>query len=171
MTHPRFRPDLFVETACEKRFQAMLRSAWHKRRWHVIVADPGAGKTMGIRDLITTAGAKAVLALTAPKNHDDEMALGHQLFTALGLPLNWLRVLHLALPFCSLRSNALPQVPSPLLPSSHGLRSTTAPKPATTPIPGQLSAPACEAFIFPHLSMPKRGPKGTLGYHRLFTLI
>jgi hypothetical protein len=24
-------------------------------------------------------------------------------------------------------------------------------------------------FIFPHLSMPKRGPKCKLGYHRLFT--
>ena len=26
-------------------------------------------------------------------------------------------------------------------------------------------------FIFPHLSMPKRGPKCKLGYHRLFNLI
>jgi type II secretory pathway predicted ATPase ExeA len=87
MTHPLFRQDIFVETAFEKRFQAMLRSAWHKRSWHVIVADPGAGKTMGIRDLSKTAGSKAVLAITAPKNNDDEMALGNQLFTALGLPL------------------------------------------------------------------------------------
>ena len=87
MTHPLFRQDIFVETAFEKRFQAMLRSAWHKRSWHVIVADPGAGKTMGIRDLSKTAGAKAVLAITAPKNNDDEMALGNQLFTALGMPL------------------------------------------------------------------------------------
>jgi AAA domain len=87
MTHPLFRQDIFVETAFEKRFQAMLRLAWHKRSWHVIVADPGAGKTMGIRDLIKTAGAKVVLAITAPKNNDDEMALGNQLFTALGLPL------------------------------------------------------------------------------------
>ena len=53
----------------------------------MIVADPGAGKTMGMRDLITTAGSKAVLAITAPKNTADEMALGNQLFTALGLPL------------------------------------------------------------------------------------
>jgi AAA domain len=87
MTHPLFSKDIFVETAFEKRFQAMLRSAWHKRSWHVIVADPGAGKTMGIRDLITTAGSKAVLAITAPKNNADEMALGNQLFTALGMPL------------------------------------------------------------------------------------
>ena len=49
--------------------------------------------------------------------------------------------------------------------------STTAPKPATTPIPGQLSAPEFEAFLLPHLSMPKRGPKGTLGYDHVFTLI
>jgi len=87
MTHPIFRKDIFVETAFEKRFQAMLRSAWHKRSWHVIVADPGAGKTMGIRDLIKTAGSTAVLAITAPKNNADEMALGNQLFTALGMPL------------------------------------------------------------------------------------
>ena len=54
MTHPLFRKDVFVETAFERRFQAMLRSAWHKRSWHVIVADPGSGKTMGIRDMIKT---------------------------------------------------------------------------------------------------------------------
>ena len=49
--------------------------------------------------------------------------------------------------------------------------STTAPKPATTPIPVQLSEPEFEAFILPHLSMPKRGPKCKLGYHRVFNLI
>ena len=46
--------------------------------------------------------------------------------------------------------------------------STTAQKPATTSIPVQLSAPEFEAFIFPHLSMPKRGPKCKLGYYRVF---
>ena len=49
--------------------------------------------------------------------------------------------------------------------------STTAQKPATTPIPVQLSEPEFEAFILPHLSMPKRGPKCKLGYHRVFNLI
>ena len=49
--------------------------------------------------------------------------------------------------------------------------STMAPKPATTPIPVQLSTPEFEAFILPHLSMPKRGPKCKLGYHRVFNLI
>src|SRR3989449_2841922 len=49
--------------------------------------------------------------------------------------------------------------------------STTTPKPATTPIPVQLSEPEFEAFILPHLSMPKRGPKCKLGYHRVFNLI
>jgi transposase len=49
--------------------------------------------------------------------------------------------------------------------------STTAPQPATTPIPVQLSEPEFEAFILPHLSMPKRGPKCKLGYHRVFNLI
>ena len=51
------------------------------------------------------------------------------------------------------------------------MMSTTAPQPATTPIPVQLSAPEFEAFILPHLSMPKRGPKCKLGYHRVFNLI
>ena len=49
--------------------------------------------------------------------------------------------------------------------------STTAPMSATTPIPVQLSEPEFEAFILPHLSMPKRGPKCKLGYHRVFNLI
>jgi transposase len=49
--------------------------------------------------------------------------------------------------------------------------STTAPKPATTPIPVQLSEPEFPAFILPHLSMPKRGPKCKLGYYRVFNLI
>jgi transposase len=49
--------------------------------------------------------------------------------------------------------------------------STTAQKPATTPIPVQLSEPEFEAFILPHLSMSKRGPKCKLGYYRIFNLI
>ncbi len=49
--------------------------------------------------------------------------------------------------------------------------STTAQQPATTPIPVQLSEPEFTVFIFPHLSMPKRGPKCKLGYHRVFNLI
>jgi hypothetical protein len=87
MTHPLIRSDIFIETAFARRFQAMLRSAWRDRSWHVIVADPGAGKTMSIRDLVKTAGSRAILAVVAPKNNADEMALGNQFFTALGLPL------------------------------------------------------------------------------------
>jgi len=49
--------------------------------------------------------------------------------------------------------------------------SITAAKPTTTPIPVQLSEPEFTAFILPHLSMPKRGPKCKLGYHRVFNLI
>jgi transposase len=44
-------------------------------------------------------------------------------------------------------------------------------KPATTPIPVQLSEAEFTEFILPHLSMPKRGPKCKLGYHRVFNLI
>src|SRR5271155_521749 len=43
--------------------------------------------------------------------------------------------------------------------------------PATTPIPVQLSEPEFIAFIFPHLSTPRRGPKCKLGYHCAFNLI
>ena len=51
------------------------------------------------------------------------------------------------------------------------MMSTTAEKPATTPIPVQLSDSEFTAFILPHLSMPKRGPKCKLGYYRVFNLI
>ena len=44
-------------------------------------------------------------------------------------------------------------------------------KPATTPIPVQLSASEFTQGIFPHLTMPTRGPRCTLGYHRVFHLI
>ena len=49
--------------------------------------------------------------------------------------------------------------------------SITAAQPVTTPIPVQLSETEFTAFILPHLSMPKRGPKCKLGYHRVFNLI
>jgi AAA domain len=84
----------FIETPFEQRFQELLRQAWKRRRWHVIVADPGSGKTMGIRDLSTTAQREAgmmggrrypILAVTAPKNDSREAALGNFLLTALGL--------------------------------------------------------------------------------------
>ncbi|GHO55833.1 ATP-binding protein [Ktedonobacter robiniae] len=87
MTHPLFRKPVFVETAFEKRFQQMLHDAWDNRSWHLIVADPGAGKTVGIRDMQKRAGGRSVLAVVAPKNNEDEQALGDQFFTALGIPL------------------------------------------------------------------------------------
>jgi transposase len=49
--------------------------------------------------------------------------------------------------------------------------STTPQQLATTPMPVQLSAPEFDAFLLPHLSMPKRGPKCKLGYYRVFNLI
>ena len=87
MTHPLFRKDIFVETAFAKRFQKMLQHAWDNRSWHLLVADPGAGKTMSIRDLQKRAGGRSVLAVVAPKNNDDEQALGDQFLAALGLPI------------------------------------------------------------------------------------
>ncbi len=84
----------FIETPFEQRFQGLLRQAWRARRWHVIVAEPGSGKTMGIRDLSSAASREAgmlggrrypVLAVTAPKNDPKEAALGNFLLMALGL--------------------------------------------------------------------------------------
>jgi transposase len=49
--------------------------------------------------------------------------------------------------------------------------STMAAQSATTPIPVQLSEREFTVCILPHLSMPKRGPKCKLGYHRVFNLI
>src|SRR6266403_1824520 len=49
--------------------------------------------------------------------------------------------------------------------------STTAKNPDSTRIPVQLSDTEFHTFIFPHLSMPKRGPKRKIGYHRVFNLI
>ena len=49
--------------------------------------------------------------------------------------------------------------------------SLPAQKPVITPIPVQLAAHEFDAFILPHLSMPKRGPKCKLGYHRVLNLI
>lgn len=49
--------------------------------------------------------------------------------------------------------------------------STTTAQPATTPVPVQLSESEFTAFIFPHLSMPKRGPKCKRGSHGVFNLI
>lgn len=84
----------FIETPFEQRFQGLLRESWHQRSWHVIVAEPGSGKTMGISDLRDEACREAgmiggrrypVLAVTAPKNDSREAALGNHLLTALGL--------------------------------------------------------------------------------------
>jgi len=57
----------------------------------VRMTHPGSGKTMSLRDLVQTTGSPAILAVTCPKNNDDEQALGDQLFTALGikLPGHW----------------------------------------------------------------------------------
>ncbi len=49
--------------------------------------------------------------------------------------------------------------------------STMTAQAATTPIPVQLSESEFTAFLLPHLSMPKCGPKCKLGYYRVFNLI
>jgi AAA domain len=85
----------FIETGFEQRFQGLLRLAHRQRSWHVIVAEPGSGKSMGIRDLVeSSARARGtlsgrnypLLAVTAPKNDPREQALGNYLLLALGMP-------------------------------------------------------------------------------------
>ena len=49
--------------------------------------------------------------------------------------------------------------------------SQTAAQPATPPMPVQLAESECTALLLPHLSLPQRGPKCQLGYHRLVHLI
>jgi AAA domain len=87
MTHSPFRTYPFIETAFARRLQAKLQDSWDNRSWHLLVADPGAGKTTAIRDLQKRAGGRSVLAVVAPKNIEDEQALGDQFFSALGLSL------------------------------------------------------------------------------------
>jgi hypothetical protein len=99
MTRPSFPiawKDLFLETPFEVRFQGLLRHAWKYRSWHVIVADPGSGKTTGIIDLVRTTGSPSgtlsgqrypILAVTCPKDDGNEQTLGNYLYRALGLPL------------------------------------------------------------------------------------
>jgi len=86
--------DGFIQTPFEHRFQGLLQESWRERSWHVIVAEPGSGKTMGICDLRDEACRQAgmiggrrypILAVTAPKNDPREAALGNHLLTALGL--------------------------------------------------------------------------------------
>ena len=87
MTPSPFRTFPFIENAFARRFQAMLSSARYNRSWHVLVADPGAGKTTCIRDLQKRAGGRSILAVVTPKNNDDEQALGDQIFAALGVTI------------------------------------------------------------------------------------
>ena len=51
------------------------------------------------------------------------------------------------------------------------MMSTIATYPASTPLPVHVSDPECNAFIFPHLAMPTRGPTCTSGEHRRFPLL
>ena len=87
MTPSPFRTFPFIENAFARRFQAMLSSARYNRSWHVLVADPGAGKTTCIRDLQKRAGGRSILAVVTPKNNDEEQALGDQIFAALGVTI------------------------------------------------------------------------------------
>jgi AAA domain len=87
MTPSPFRTFPFIENAFARRFQTMLSSARYNRSWHVLVADPGAGKTTCIRDLQKRAGGRSILAVVTPKNNDDEQALGDQIFAALGVTI------------------------------------------------------------------------------------
>ena len=47
----------------------------------------------------------------------------------------------------------------------------TAAKPDSTAIPVQFSAQEFTEFILPHLSLPKRGPRCKIGYHKPFNYL
>ena len=50
-------------------------------------------------------------------------------------------------------------------------QSDTTAKPDSTAIPVQFSAREFAAFILPHLSLPKRGPRCKIGYHKPFNYL
>src|SRR5258708_32616788 len=50
-----------------------------------MVEDPGPGKPGGMREMSKTVGRSAILAGVAPKNDEDEQAIGAQLYAALGV--------------------------------------------------------------------------------------
>src|SRR5437764_15332178 len=101
----------------------------------------------------------------------DSQAHGVRIHHTVAITINWLQVLHILLTSCSLCRNVIPQRVSIFFTRGPYVMSTTAAQPATTPIPVQLSETEFTAFILPHLSLPKRGPKCKLGYHRVFNLI
>ncbi len=84
----------FIENAFERRFQGLLRSAQWDRSWHVVAAVPGSGKSYGIADLVTSAGAAKrldgqtrlpILTVCAPKGKAGPSALGIALSLAFGV--------------------------------------------------------------------------------------
>jgi AAA domain len=86
--------DDFLETGFERRFQGLLRHAWHYRSWHIIAASPGSGKSWGIGDLVLQSGAckeatgitrLPILAIRAPSNAARELALATALAAAFGV--------------------------------------------------------------------------------------
>jgi transposase len=44
-------------------------------------------------------------------------------------------------------------------------------KPSTGAIPVQVNAEEFREFILPHLSLPRRGPKCKIGYHKVFNYL
>jgi transposase len=85
--------------------------------------------------------------------------------------MNWLQVLIFFLSYCNIGGNVISSIASLIFRRGHGTMNAPVTNAVTTPIPVQLSVTECTACIFPHLSRPKRGPKGKIGYHRLFNLI
>jgi len=86
--------DGLIETPLSAGFRGSYVQAWHARRWHVIVAEPGSGKTMGcaICGMRRSAwrgriGGRRypVLAVTAPKTILVKRRWANFLLTVLGL--------------------------------------------------------------------------------------
>lgn len=76
----------FIENAFERRFQGILTAARRERSWHVIGAEPGSGKSTGIRDCVKRQGGHKApdvvsilpaLDVCAPHRVKAQCARGH----------------------------------------------------------------------------------------------
>src|SRR4029453_3029952 len=76
--------------------------------------------------------------------------------------MNWLQVLIFFLSYCNIGGNVISSIASLIFRRGHGTMNAPVTNAVTTPIPVQLSVTECTACLFPHLSRPKRGPKGKI---------
>ena len=83
----------FIETGFERRFQRVIREAQRRSSWHVIAAELGSSKSLGIGDLVRNSGAEKrrdgttllpLLAVRASEEDTKAVALGRRWRPSLG---------------------------------------------------------------------------------------